>query len=124
MLFRSRIYFDSESDDYVAKPNNDDKSPNYVDVGANGGTLVLFESNKFPHEVLDTRKERYAIAGWYNRPVSLSDISALSGGENNSNNGGSANASNDIASDPIRLIGLAVAAGLVTVGVIDLLSAS
>lgn len=29
------------------------------------GTLVLFLSEEFPHEVLPTQRDRYAIAGWY-----------------------------------------------------------
>lgn len=29
------------------------------------GTIVLFLSEEFPHEVLPTRRERYAVAGWY-----------------------------------------------------------
>jgi SM-20-related protein len=35
-------------------------SPNYKDVDPRGGTLVLFQSDKLPHEVLDTQSERYA----------------------------------------------------------------
>jgi SM-20-related protein len=27
--------------------------------------LVVFLSNKFPHEVLKTKKKRYSIAGWF-----------------------------------------------------------
>ncbi|MEE2023282.1 2OG-Fe(II) oxygenase [Alkalimonas mucilaginosa] len=29
------------------------------------GSLVLFESCRFPHEVLPTRQDRYSIAGWF-----------------------------------------------------------
>jgi SM-20-related protein len=35
-------------------------SPKYKDVDPRGGTLVLFQSDKLPHEVLDTQSERYA----------------------------------------------------------------
>ena len=70
------------------------------------GTLVLFESDKVPHEVLDTNAERVAVVGWYNRPVTAGDIAELSGG--------------DVS--PVRLVALAVAAGLVTVGLANLLS--
>jgi SM-20-related protein len=31
------------------------------------GTLVLFLSEVFPHEVLPTRKTRYSLAGWFRR---------------------------------------------------------
>ncbi len=30
-----------------------------------GNTLVVFLSEKFPHEVLSSRKKRYSIAGWF-----------------------------------------------------------
>jgi len=30
-----------------------------------GGTLAVFLSEDFPHEVLPTRRDRYSIAGWY-----------------------------------------------------------
>ncbi|OEU06936.1 hypothetical protein FRACYDRAFT_198933 [Fragilariopsis cylindrus CCMP1102] len=96
-----RIHFDSGKDFLPV-----DETPNYIDINANGGTLVLFESSKFPHEVLNTSSERFAIVGWYNRPMSFTDISSIS-----SNKDG----------DPVRLIGLAVAAGLVTVGLINIL---
>ncbi|WP_371379652.1 2OG-Fe(II) oxygenase [Thalassotalea aquiviva] len=29
------------------------------------GTLALFLSEEFPHEVLTANKERYSIAGWF-----------------------------------------------------------
>lgn len=29
------------------------------------GTIVLFLSEEFPHEVLPTQRERFAVAGWY-----------------------------------------------------------
>ena len=29
------------------------------------GTLVVFLSDKFPHEVLPTNKKRYSVAGWF-----------------------------------------------------------
>ncbi len=28
-------------------------------------TLVVFLSDKFPHEVLPTKRKRYSIAGWF-----------------------------------------------------------
>jgi SM-20-related protein len=82
------------------------EEPNFQDVDPHGGTLVLFESDKLPHEVLDTHAERIAIVGWYNRPVTANDIADLSGGD----------------VDPVRLVALAVAAGLVTVGLLNLLN--
>ena len=29
------------------------------------GTVVLFLSEEFPHEVLPAQRDRYSIAGWY-----------------------------------------------------------
>ena len=37
------------------------------------GTLVLFLSEDFPHEVLPAVRDRYAIAGWYRVNTSVSD---------------------------------------------------
>ena len=96
-----RMHFDSGGDELPAG-----ETPNFQDVDPKGGTLVLFESDKVPHEVLDTNAERVAVVGWYNRPVTAGDIAELSGG--------------DVS--PVRLVALAVAAGLVTVGLANLLS--
>ena len=35
------------------------------------GTLVVFMSEDFPHEVLPARRDRYSIAGWFRRNTSL-----------------------------------------------------
>ena len=37
------------------------------------GTLLLFLSEDFPHEVLPAVRDRYAIAGWYRVNTSVSD---------------------------------------------------
>lgn len=37
------------------------------------GTLVLFLSEEFPHEVLPANRDRFAIAGWYRVNTSVSD---------------------------------------------------
>ncbi|HEK0779309.1 TPA: 2OG-Fe(II) oxygenase, partial [Proteus mirabilis] len=34
-------------------------------VAPQGGRLVVFLSEQFPHEVLPTHKERISIAGWF-----------------------------------------------------------
>lgn len=108
---RLRIHMDTGGDFLPAG-----EAPLFQDVDADGGTLVLFESDKFPHEVLDTERERFAVVGWYNRPVSLGDLAAINDANANAGGGG--------ASDPLQLAGLAAAAGLVTVGLINLLAAS
>ncbi len=55
----------------------DDVQPNFLDVEPKAGTLVLFKSDKVPHEVLDTSKERMAVVGWYNRPLTQADAKEL-----------------------------------------------
>ena len=38
-----------------------------VDVLPRGGTLAVFLSDRFPHEVLPSRRERLSLAGWFRR---------------------------------------------------------
>lgn len=94
-----RLHFDSGGDELPAG-----ESPFYEDVDPVGGALVIFQSDAIPHEVLDTQKERIAIVGWFNRPLSASDIATISEGS------------------PLQMIFLSVSAALVTVGVLGLLS--
>lgn len=101
---RLRMHFDSGGDFLP-----EGEAPLFQDVDACGGTLVIFESFRFPHEVLDTVAERFAVVGWYNRPMTLADIS------NVTDNGGGVG-----ADDTIKLVALAAAAGLVTVGLLNL----
>lgn len=37
----------------------------HVDIRPSGGTLVLFLSERFPHEVLPAKRERFSLTGWY-----------------------------------------------------------
>jgi len=37
------------------------------------GTLVLFLSEEFPHEVLPTQRDRHAVAGWFRLNASIND---------------------------------------------------
>jgi SM-20-related protein len=97
-----RLHLDSGKD-YLP----DNESPNYVDVCPKGGTMVIFESSKIPHEVMDTSSERLAVVGWYNRAMTASDISNITP------------AGDDLAK---RAGLLAVAAGLVTVGLIQIVT--
>jgi len=53
-----RIYFDMAG---TAEPES------HVDVGPHAGTLVLFLSADFEHEVLPASRERMSIAGWFRR---------------------------------------------------------
>ena len=93
-----RMHMDSGGDELPAG-----EEPNFLDVAPKGGTLVLFDSEKVPHEVLDTKSERLAIVGWYNRELSASDIK-------------------DLGVDPVRLGMMAAALGLVTVGLVSIIS--
>jgi SM-20-related protein len=38
------------------------------------GTLVVFLSDRFPHEVLPTQRERLSLAGWYRVNNSLGGV--------------------------------------------------
>ena len=67
-----RVHLDSGKDFLP-----DGEKPNFVDVEPKGGTLVLFKSDKIPHEVLDTQSERMAVIGWYNRPLTTADMNLL-----------------------------------------------
>ena len=55
-----RIHRDSGGDERPV-----DELPNFVDVPPKEGTLVLFQSDAVPHEVLSTHAERYAVVGWF-----------------------------------------------------------
>ena len=37
----------------------------HVDIQPDGGTLVLFLSDRFPHEVLPAKRERLSLTGWF-----------------------------------------------------------
>ena len=95
-----RIHLDSGKD---FLPEGED--PNYIDVEPKGGTLVLFKSDRIPHEVLDTQAERMAVVGWYNRPLTSADVNLLAS-----------------EGDKMRGIMLVVAAALVTFGVISIVA--
>ena len=38
-----------------------------IDILPSGGRLVVFESNRIPHEVLLTNEKRIVLVGWFNR---------------------------------------------------------
>jgi SM-20-related protein len=105
---RLRMHLDGGGDEIP--PGAD---PDYVDVDPIGGTLVLFRSESVPHEVLDTRAERYAIVGWYNRGVTAADVATLGGAAVGGIGGGVGVA---------RAAMLAVAMALVTFGVASIVA--
>ena len=43
----------------------DEEDKEIQKVTPNAGTLVVFLSDKFPHEVLEANTKRYSIAGWF-----------------------------------------------------------
>ena len=43
----------------------DENSEKIAEVIPNANTLVVFMSEKFPHEVLSANRKRYSIAGWF-----------------------------------------------------------
>ena len=45
-----------------------------VSISPEAGTLVLFESERFVHEVLPAVDNRYSIAGWFRKNASISGI--------------------------------------------------
>ena len=45
-----------------------------VSISPKAGTLVLFESERFVHEVLPAVDNRYSIAGWFRKNASISGI--------------------------------------------------
>ena len=99
-----RIHLDGGGDEIPVG-----KEPEYVDVDPIGGTLVLFRSELIPHEVLDTRNERYAVVGWYNRGLTAADVGTLGGADGGG--GGVA-----------RAAMLAVAMALVTFGIASIVA--
>ena len=46
----------------------------YVDVAPRGGSVVVFKSDKVPHEVLSTSARRVAIVGWFHREVDVPEV--------------------------------------------------
>ena len=77
-----RMHFDSGGDFLP-----EGETPNFLDIEPKAGTLVLFKSDKVPHEVLDTYSERLAVVGWYNRAPTMSDVNLLASQEDQSRAG-------------------------------------
>ncbi|MDC8830760.1 2OG-Fe(II) oxygenase [Alteromonas gilva] len=42
-----------------------DNQPDSINVTPLAGTLVIFLSEEFPHEVLPAKRDRFSIAGWF-----------------------------------------------------------
>ena len=62
VLYLNEEWSDKDGGELVIY-NEDDKE--ITKETPNAGTLVLFLSDKFPHEVLVAKNKRYSIAGWF-----------------------------------------------------------
>jgi SM-20-related protein len=87
--------------------NTEEEHSSTLDVPPTSGTLVVFQSNAIPHEVLDTTRERCVVVGWYNRPFRAADAAQIA-------------PTGDVTTWRLGL--LAVAAALVTIGLVQLLN--
>ncbi|SEA78178.1 2OG-Fe(II) oxygenase [Alkalimonas amylolytica] len=45
----------------------DEQHTELMQLPPRAGSLILFESSRFPHQVLPTRQDRFSIAGWFRR---------------------------------------------------------
>ena len=50
----------------IFEPSTDEAGEErVVDIQPDGGTLVLMRSDRVPHEVLETRRTRRCLVGWF-----------------------------------------------------------
>jgi SM-20-related protein len=61
------VIYQSRSKDFIPF---DDKS---IKVTPGLGTIVVFLSEEFPHEVLPAKRDRYSIAGWFRLNTSIAN---------------------------------------------------
>lgn len=54
----------------IYSPDDDSE---LIKVTPNSGTLVLFLSEEFPHEVLVSKRSRFSVAGWFRVNTSTAD---------------------------------------------------
>ena len=52
---------------------NDDKDRDGIKVVPLYGTLVIFLSEEFPHEVLPSSRDRHSVAGWFRVNTSINN---------------------------------------------------
>jgi SM-20-related protein len=52
---------------YVGEAAGPSERESHVDIAPHAGTLVLFLSADFEHEVLPASRERMSVAGWFRR---------------------------------------------------------
>jgi len=73
--------------------------PNFVDVEPKAGTLVVFCSDRVPHEVLDTRTERMTVVGWFLAEPDLAPNRAPGTSITNRNDGDAFDLGTDLESE-------------------------
>jgi len=73
-LFTTVLYLNTPTQGgelVIYKPKSKDVE---IIIKPQAGTLVLFESERFVHEVLPAVDERYSIAGWFRKNATISGI--------------------------------------------------
>ena len=55
----------------IYKPKSKDVE---ITIQPKAGTFVMFESERFMHEVLPTIDNRYSVAGWFRKNTSISGV--------------------------------------------------
>lgn len=63
VVYLNKDWSDGDGGELVLYSNDDDVHG--VRVQPSWGTIVVFLSEAFPHEVLPAKRDRYSIAGWY-----------------------------------------------------------
>ena len=66
MCIRDSIYPAYSSSSIIVEHSKITVTPNF-------GTIVVFLSEEFPHEVLPALRDRYAIAGWFRLNTSIAN---------------------------------------------------
>lgn len=62
LLYLNEEWSDSDGGELIIYKNDNRQIKKII---PKGNTMVIFLSEKFPHEVLKTKKKRYSIAGWF-----------------------------------------------------------
>lgn len=63
VVYLNKDWTDADGGELVLYANDGDELG--IKVQPSWGTVVVFLSEEFPHEVLPAKRDRYSIAGWY-----------------------------------------------------------
>jgi SM-20-related protein len=63
VVYLNKDWTDADDGEIVLYANDGDELG--IKVQPSWGTVVVFLSEEFPHEVLPAKRDRYSIAGWY-----------------------------------------------------------